>query len=141
MILHTKTLIMCGFLKVLGFQDLQEEEKFITDVDSWWIPYKEYTSEKTNLSSWRDVSSQEEFSLLFSDFLFSSHGARFKSMFKFGGKLECNKPAPQILASKFKLSWKLIELPEEHRPARETVKKEKNQLKNILILKLSFRFY
>merc|ERR1712227_957600 len=59
-------------------------------------------------------------------FHFFSHGARFKSMFKFGGKLECNKPAPQILASKFKLSWKLIELPEEHRPARETVKKEKN---------------
>ena len=70
---------------VLGFQDLKEEQTFLTDVDSWWIAFKKYTLEKTNFSSWRDFASEEVFLLVFSDFLFSSHGARFRSMFRFGG--------------------------------------------------------
>ena len=33
---------------------------------------------KTNFSSWREFANKDEFSMVLSDFLFSSHGARFK---------------------------------------------------------------
>ena len=92
-----------NILKVLGFQDLQVEQKFITDVDSWWIAFKKFTQEKTISSTRKDFATKEDFPVIFSDFLFSSYGARYKKCFKFNGTLECNKPAPYILASKFKL--------------------------------------
>ena len=115
--------MLLNIIKVLGFQDLQGEEKFITDIDSWWIAFKKYSQEKTNSSAWKDFVTEEDFPVIFSDFLFSSHGSRYMKSFKFNGTLDCNRPAPYILASKFKLSWKLLETPEEHRPAREAVKK------------------
>ena len=122
---------------------MQVEQKFITDVDSWWISFKKFTQEKlykftqekTISSTWKDFATKEDFPVIFSDFLFSSYGARYKKYFKFNGTLECNKPAPYILASKFKLSWKLLETPEEHRPARKAVKKESIKWE-ILILKI-----
>ena len=33
---------------------------------------------KTNLSSWREFANKDEFSMVLSDFLFSSYGARYK---------------------------------------------------------------
>ena len=33
---------------------------------------------KTKFSSWREFANKDEFSMVLSDFLFSSHGARFK---------------------------------------------------------------
>ena len=33
---------------------------------------------KTIFSSWREFANKDEFSMVLSDFLFSSHGARFK---------------------------------------------------------------
>ena len=66
----------------------------------------------------REISEKQ---MVFSDFLYSSHGAKYKTSFKFAGELECNKPAPPIIASKFKISYITLTTPDEHIPARNAV--------------------
>ena len=97
------------------------DHKYLRDVESWWIDMKKYAKEKTNYTSWNRFANEENFALVFSDFLYSSHGAKYKTSFKFAGELECNKPAPPIIASKFKISYVTLTTPDEHIPARNAV--------------------
>ena len=59
--------------------------------------------------------------MVLSDFLFSSLGAKYKSSFKFDGDLVCNEPAPDIIASKFTISYVTLTEPHEHIPAKTAV--------------------
>ena len=92
-----------------------------SDVDSWWTKMKEYSDAKTNFSSWQQFANEKDFPLILSDFLFSSYGSQYKPNFKFEEDLICNRPAPRIKASKFKLGYVKLQGPEEHIPARSTV--------------------
>ena len=89
---------------------------------------KKYAKEKTNYTSWKAFATEEAFPMVFSDFLYSSHGAKYKTSFKFKGELECNRPAPLIIASKFKIFYVTLTTPDEHIPARAAVNKVKTVL-------------
>ena len=67
------------------------------DYDCWWTHFKTYTQEKTNFSSWKKLANAEDFPRVFSDFIFSSYGSKFKINFQFDGDILCNQPAPTIL--------------------------------------------
>ena len=67
------------------------------DYNSWWPHFKTFTQENTNFSTWKNLVNPEDFSMVFSDFMFSSSGSKFKINFQFDGELECNSPAPSIL--------------------------------------------
>ena len=108
---------------VVGLEVMKNDHKYLRDVESWWIDMKKYAKEKTNYTSWNRFVNEENFALVFSDFLYSSHGAKYKTSFKFAGELECNKPAPPIIASKFKISYVTLTTPDEHIPARTAVNK------------------
>ena len=58
---------------------------------------------------------------MLTDFLFSRQGTRSKSDFRFNGTLECGRPAPPILAVKFRVLYLQLNGPEEHIPARKAV--------------------
>jgi len=100
---------------------LKQEELFLQDYHSWWTHFKAYTHDKTNFSSWKNLSNPEDFPLVFSDFMFSSYGSKFKINFKFDGELLCNSPAPPILASKFDIEYFPFDGPEDHVPAKDMV--------------------
>ena len=89
---------------VTGFKGLQEQGS-IREVEDWWSEMKEYAVEETNFSSWRELATEEHFSSVLSDFLFSSQGAKFKKNFIFSTPLLCNQPAPKIAASKFSIEY------------------------------------
>ena len=103
---------------VTGLQRLEVEGDYLREVDSWWPEMKKYTKEKTNFSSWQEFANKDNFSMVLSDFLFSSHGAKYKSSFKFVGDLECGEPAPAIRTSRFTISYVTLTSPDEHIPAR-----------------------
>ena len=64
---------------------------------------------------------EQDFPLLLSEFLFSNEGARYKSDFKFTDKLECGRPAPNITASKCKVTYRNFAGPETHIPAKAAI--------------------
>jgi predicted RND superfamily exporter protein len=101
--------------------ELQKYKTHIGDVDSWWSQLKKFSEEKTNFTHWTQFAQEETFPSIFSDFLFSPYGSKFKPNFKFAGELVCNQPAPQITASKFKIDYLIFNGPEEHIPAKHKI--------------------
>ena len=95
-------------------------------VDTWWSHFKEYTLEEHN-KTWLSVANEQEFPTILSDFLYSSHGAKYKSSFKFAEDLVCNQQAPEILASKFTISYVTLTTPDQHIPATSAVKSAINE--------------
>jgi len=108
---------------VLGLQELEQEQTYLSEVESWWIDMKKYIKKETNFTSWLEITNEKDFQMALSDFLFSALGAKYRSSFKFDGELECSKPAPPITASKFKFSYVTLETPDVHIPARIAVNK------------------
>jgi len=106
---------------VTGLEELETEGTYVRSVDCWWKNFKQFTKEKTNLTSWTDLGS--DFSIVLSDFLFSSYGGQYRSSFKFSGELQCSQPAPNITASKFSLSYVRLNTPDQHIPARKAVRR------------------
>lgn len=104
-----------------------KDEKVIRKVDFWWSDMKKYTDEKTNFTSWHQFANPSDFPMVLSDFLFSSHGAKFKPNFKFDSELTCNQPAPNITATKFNIGYFHMKGPEDHIPARRSVTKVINE--------------
>jgi len=100
---------------------LEKNQTYLGDVDCWWSQLKKYAKEKTNFTNWEDFATEEYFPMVFSDFLFSSHGSRFKPNFKFDGELKCNHPAPPINASMFSIDYLIFSGPEEHIPAKKKI--------------------
>jgi len=105
---------------VTGLEKLQEDGG-LRAVNSWWSELKEFTEEKTNFTSWEEFATEDKFSMVLSDFLFSAQGLQYKQNFVFSAPLECDAPAPLIQASKFSIDYYYMEEPEEHLPARRAV--------------------
>ena len=106
---------------VTGLEELKADGTYVRDVDCWWNNFKQFTREKTNFTSWTELG--PDFSMVLSDFLFSSYGGQYKTSFRFSEDLQCNRPAPNITSSKFSLSYVRLTTPEEHIPARQAVKR------------------
>ena len=68
----------------------------ISDVDSWWIVFKEYVEKDREYASWRDIANADDFPAILNDFLFSVKGTAFKNNFRWDGELRCNKRTPNI---------------------------------------------
>ena len=67
---------------VTGLQQLEREQEHLRGVDSWWPSMQRYAAEERNFSHWTEFATEEQFPALLSDFLYSSHGAKYKSSFK-----------------------------------------------------------
>jgi len=111
---------------VTQLEKLETEHQYLRGVDTWWSHFKEYTLEEHN-KTWLSVANEQEFPTILSDFLYSSHGAKYKSSFKFAEDLVCNQQAPEILASKFTISYVTLTTPDQHIPATSAVKSAINE--------------
>lgn len=63
----------------------------------------------------------ENFQLVFSNFIFSTLGSKYRINFKLDGDLICNNAAPSILASKCEIQYFPFDGPEDHIPAKDTI--------------------
>ena len=77
---------------------------------------------------------KSEFSMVLSDFLHSSEGARFKTDFEFDGELVCGEPAPPIRVSKFSVGFFQFSGPSQHIPAKHALETLVNNSGEISIL-------
>jgi len=105
----------------LGLQEVLEEGSVLGSYKSWWVKLKEYAISKKNYSTWEEFANEDDFRLLLDDFLFSPYGFDYRAFFKFKGSLECGKPVPRIMASKFKIEYHNFPGPEEHIAARKVI--------------------
>ena len=107
-----------------SLQELVDDKEYLKWVDPWWNSFKDYTESKTNLTSWKELTTDADlFSMTLSDWLFDSSGSGRKPEIRFNNltNLTCNEPAPDIQASKIKFSYLLFDGPEEHVPAKRKV--------------------
>jgi len=102
-----------------GFEDLRDAGG-LRAVNSWWPKMREFAAESKNMSL-EDLSNEETFPMVLSDFLFSATGAPYKNNFIFNEPLLCNSPAPKINASKFSIEYFFMDDPDQHIPARGAV--------------------
>jgi len=102
-----------------GFEDLRDAGG-LRAVNSWWPKMREFAAERKNMSL-EDLSNEETFPMVLSDFLFSASGAPYKNNFIFNEPLVCNSPAPKINASKFSIEYFFMDDPDQHIPARGAV--------------------
>jgi len=102
-----------------GFENLRDAGG-LRAVNSWWPKMREFAAESKNMSL-EDLSTEETFPMVLSDFLFSASGAPYKNNFIFNEPLVCNSPAPKINASKFSIEYFFMDDPDQHIPARGAV--------------------
>ena len=101
-----------------GLKHLEEEGEHIKAFDCWWTELEAKLASENR--TWEELRG-EGFSHNISSLLFSPLGARFKPDFKFEKPLECGSPAPQILATRCRVTYQIFSGPHEHSPARHTV--------------------
>jgi hypothetical protein len=107
---------------VNGLVDLKNSGQYIGDLDPWWLPFKMYAKTKKNITSWKELSSPEQFGVVLSDFLFSEDGTIYQPNFRWDGELVCNHPAPNITATRLSITYlNLDDYPEKHSLAKEAV--------------------
>ena len=113
---------------------LEEEKKTIREVDPWWTKMKSYVVDKKNFATWEELAydmpclnsvwssqlnetkpahcllpaEEEKFSMVLSNFLFSSEGIQFKKDFIFDSPLICSQPAPRINVTKFSIKFYIM---------------------------------
>ena len=103
------------------FEEMERSGSVLGGIDSWWREMKRFALERKK-QTWQEFSASEEgFSQTLTDFLFSRQGIRARADFRFNGTLECGRPAPPILASRFRVLYLQLNGPEEHLPARKAV--------------------
>ena len=81
---------------VTEVEALQQEGKWLAEVDPWWTEMKKFAEEKTQFTNWTQFSNGNDFPVVLSDFLFSLKGSKYRKDFQFDGELKCNEPAPPI---------------------------------------------
>jgi len=96
-------------------------KRIIKSVSDWWGALKSFGKEEGNYTEWTQFADDDLFQDLLSKFLFSSGGTIYKDNFKFDGELQCNKPAPKILASKMWFTYVHFSGPDEHIPAKRRI--------------------
>ena len=101
-----------------GLKQLEDEGEHIKSFDCWWTELEaRLASENT---TWQEIR-RKDFGHNISSFLFSELGSRFKPDFKFENPLECGSAAPQILATRCRVTYQIFSGPHEHLPARHRV--------------------
>jgi len=97
--------------------------RILRSVDSWWPPFKQFLSEKKNIS-WTDMIEEEEFQTFLGDFLFDVDNAKQQANFRFSSTLQCGEPAPPILATQQQLFYGMsssLPPPSEYLPAKQKI--------------------
>jgi Niemann-Pick C1 protein len=90
----------------------------------WWTDLKDFMRKKRNVTDWRTTFADDSLRLHLSDYLHREEGAQDKINFEFEVDLECNVPAPNILASKLgAITFNDFDGPTEHIPAKDAVEK------------------
>jgi len=103
-------------------QQLVDKKNYYRDMSMWWTELKVFARENKNYSTWQDFANPDDFPRILTNFLFSGDGSRFKIDFKFEGELDCEKPAPPIVASRFAIGFVVLDGPQNHLPAKRILK-------------------
>ena len=110
---------------ISALEEMKQRQLIIKDVDSWWIKFKSFISQKWNVLEWKDIATKQKnpengtktFKFLLSDFLHSSVGGKYKPNIIFNEDLSCNKESPDILATSSDVTYLSFDGPKEHIPS------------------------
>merc|ERR1712073_147736 len=106
---------------------LEEETSILTNVDSWYRKFKEYSVKNNLVNQTHDFfdvfrEDKSRFYSILTQFLFSPSGAKYRGNFNFMRELVCGEAASEILLSSIQLTHKLFHGPSEWIPAMNKIK-------------------
>ena len=83
---------------------LEEETSILTNVDSWYRKFKEYSVKNNLVNQTHDFfdvfrEDKSRFYSILTQFLFSPSGAKYRGNFNFMRELVCGEAASEILVS------------------------------------------
>ena len=100
--------------------DLVTEKKVLESYNSWWRDFTDFFRKDDINASFQNLT-DESFSRLLSDFLFSKSGSQYRHNFELEEDLKCGSPAGNISATSFEIEYLAFDGPGEHVPGKGTI--------------------
>ena len=99
---------------------LVTERKVLESYNSWWRDFTDYFHKDDSNASFQNLT-DESFSSILSDFLFSKSGSQHRHSFELEEELQCGSPVGNITATSFQIEYLAFDGPGEHVPAKGTI--------------------
>ena len=99
---------------------LVTERKVLESYNSWWQDFTDYFHKDDINASFQNLT-DESFSSILSDFLFSKSGSQHRHSFELEEELQCGSPVGNISATSFGIEYLAFDGPGEHVPGKGTV--------------------
>ena len=96
------------------------EERVLESYNSWWRDFTDYFRKDDINASFQNLT-DESFSSILSDFLFSKSGSQHRHSFELEEELQCGSPVGNISATSFGIEYLAFDGPGEHVPGKGTV--------------------
>ena len=99
---------------------LVTEKKVLESYNSWWRDFTDFFHKDDINASFKNLT-DESFSSVLSDFLFSKSGSHYRHSFELEEDLQCGSPVGNISATSFEIEYLAFDGPGEHVPGKGTI--------------------
>ena len=99
---------------------LVTEKKVLESYNSWWRDFTDFFHRDDINASFQNLT-DESFSSVLSDFLFSKSGSHYRHSFELEEDLQCGSPVGNISATSFEIEYLAFDGPGEHVPGKGTI--------------------
>jgi len=100
--------------------ELVTERRVLESYNSWWRDFT-YFFHKDDINASFQNLTDESFSSILSDFLFSKSGSQYRHNFELEENLKCGSPVGDISATSFEIEYLAFDGPGEHVPGKGTI--------------------
>lgn len=104
-------------------EEIQNQMDILSNVQSWPTDFYDFMLDLHNINIKETILNDTQWREYISKFLFSVVGGKFQENFKFKEKLECGKPAAEVLISSITFHYHRFLEREEFIPARDSINK------------------
>lgn len=104
-------------------EEVQNQKDILSNVQAWPIDFYDFMLDLHDINLKEMTLNDTQWRDYISKFLFSVVGGKFQENFKFKEKLECGKPAADVLISSITFNYHRFSEREEFIPARDTINK------------------
>ena len=100
--------------------ELVTDRRVLESYNSWWRDFTDFFHKDDIDASFQNLT-DESFSSILSDFLFSKSGSQYRHNFELEENLKCGSPVGDISATRFEIEYLAFDGPGEHVPGKGTI--------------------
>lgn len=104
-------------------EEVESRKDILSNVQSWPVNFFEFMLDLHDINIKENILNDTQWRQHISEFLFSVVGGKFQENFKFKEKLECGKPAADVLISSITFNYHRFSEREEFTPAKDAITK------------------